>query len=80
MSVNKIIWVKPFNPENHNVETEGRAGRCGWHGTNEGTPCGEPPYASVKFNYADFQPVYSACARALRKISEDNGFPIPPSP
>jgi hypothetical protein len=79
VSDKKIVWVKPFDPANHKPETEGRAGRCGWHGTNEGAPCGETPFASVKFDYADFQPIYSACERAVREISRRYGFPIPPS-
>ncbi|SDJ95085.1 hypothetical protein [Nonomuraea jiangxiensis] len=52
MNNQKVIWVKPFDPENHNAETEGRAGLCGWHGTNQGTPCEKPPFAGVKFDYA----------------------------
>ena len=74
-----VIWVKPFDPANHGSDTAGRRGECGWHGQTEqrGT-CADKPFASVKLQYADYAPVQSACARALREISQRYGFPIPP--
>jgi hypothetical protein len=74
-----VIWVKPFDPQHHQPETAGRRGQCSWHGQTErrGT-CPDRPFASVKLSYADYEPVQSACPRALREISDRYGFPIPP--
>jgi hypothetical protein len=73
-----VIWVKPYERENHNPDTEGYKDLCGWHGMTEGRgPCPNEPYASVKLRYADYQPVQSACVEALKEISQRYGFPIP---
>ncbi|NJP98753.1 hypothetical protein HCN51_56635 [Nonomuraea sp. FMUSA5-5] len=70
--------MKPYERENHNPDTEGYKGLCGWHGMTEGRgPCPNEPYASVKLRYADYQPVQSACVEALKEISQRYGFPIP---
>lgn len=73
-----VIWVKPYKRENHQPETEGYKGRCGWHGMTTGRgPCPDEPYASVKLQYKDYAPVQSACVEALKEISQRYGFPIP---
>ncbi|MGW3352098.1 hypothetical protein ACWDA3_53140 [Nonomuraea rubra] len=73
-----VIWVKPYERENHSLDTEGYKGLCGWHGMTERRgPCPNKPYASVKLRYADYQPVQSACVEALKEISQRYGFPIP---
>lgn len=73
-----VIWVKPYERKNHNPGTEGYKGLCGWHGTTSGRgPCPHKPYASLKLRYADSEPVQSACADALKEISQRYVFPIP---
>lgn len=75
---NVVIWVKPWKAEHHTAGTEGNKGLCGWHGKGSRRgPCGNPPFASVKLQYADHAPVQSACTEALREISQQYGFPIP---
>ncbi|GAA4074549.1 hypothetical protein GCM10022214_34230 [Actinomadura miaoliensis] len=76
----RVLWVKPFDPGHHQADTAGRRGECGWHGqTQQRGTCPNPPFASVKLQYADYAPVQSACERALVEISERYGFPIPRS-
>lgn len=75
---NVVIWVKPYEAANHTPGTEGRKGFCCWHGTASGRgSCPNKPYASVKLDYADYEPVQSACVEALKEISQRYGFPIP---
>ena len=50
-----VIWVKPYERENHSPDTDGYKGLCGWHGMTAGRgPCPNKPYASVKLRHVDY--------------------------
>ncbi|MEU1723906.1 hypothetical protein [Nonomuraea sp. NPDC005692] len=72
-----VMWVKPTNARiTTQTQRDTRASAAGT-GTSGRGPCPHKPYASVKLNYADYQPVQSACVKALEEISQRYGFPIP---